>query len=139
MDPTLLLPVIQIFGVREVFRWVEVRKFYRKNETATVWLRPAEFNLTITILTIDKELIAFPVRLCLENFIFFRFRSSVIFLILAEVTPLNFSVRFFLDLLLKLILPMVIIFKRSLFLPALTVLSGQEAPNMCNDQSVAAT
>src|SRR5688572_15145974 len=83
-EPTPLLPNIHIFGIGPAFERIEIGKFDRENETMTIRLRPAKFNLAITGSATYKKFIVLPVGLCFVDFILFRFRSRVIFLKLAE-------------------------------------------------------
>src|SRR5690349_10578125 len=106
-EPASLLPNIYIFGIWPAFKRIEIGKFHRENKAITIRLRPAKFNLAITVPAIYIELIAFPVGLCFVDFILFRFRSRVILLELAEVPSLNLIVGILLDLFLKLVLPVV--------------------------------
>ena len=117
---------------------IEIREFDRKNETATIGLRPAKFDLAITIAAIYKELIAFPVGIGFMDFICFRFRSRVVLLELAEVASLDFIVFIGLDLFLELILPVVIILERSPFAPAFTVGPSLDVPDVSNKQFMTA-
>src|ERR1051325_8957168 len=133
-EPASLLPNIHISGIGPAFERIEIGKFDRENEAITVWLRPAKFDLAITVLAIYKERIAFPVSLCFMDLILFRFRSRVIFLKLAEVPSLNFIVGILLDLFLKLVLPVVIILERSPFPPSFKVSPGLDDPNVGNGQ-----
>src|SRR5690349_1468695 len=68
-EPASLLPNIHIFGIGPAFERIEIRKLDGENEPMTIGLRPAKFNLAITVLAIYKELIACPVGLCLVGFI----------------------------------------------------------------------
>src|SRR5687767_1946874 len=133
-EPTPLLPNIHIFRIGPVFKRIEIRKFHGENEAMTIWLRPAKFNLAITALAIYKKFIVLPVSLFFVEFILFRFRSRVIFLKLAEVPSLNFIVCVFLDLFLKLVLPVVMILERSPFLPAFTGIPSLDVPNVSDGQ-----
>src|SRR5512134_1797349 len=133
-EPASLLPNIHIFGIGPAFKRIEIGKFDGENESMTIRLRPAKFDLAITVPAIYKELIAFPVGLCFVAFILFRFRSRVIFLKLAEVTSLNFIVCILLDLFLKLVLPVVIILERSPFPPAFTGIPSQDVPDVSDGQ-----
>jgi hypothetical protein len=124
-DPAPLLPDFPIFGIRPAFSRIEVGKFDRKNETAPVRLRPAKFDLAITIIAIYKKLIVFPVGLWLEDFIYFRFRIGIVRLELTEVASLDLRIRFILILFLKFKLPVVAGFERSPFPPALALFSAR--------------
>src|ERR1043165_3056793 len=135
-EPTSLLPDIHIFRIGPAFERIEIRKFNGENETIPIRLRPAKFDLAITTLAIYQKFIVLPVGFCFVDFIFFRFRSRVIFLKLAEVPSLSFIVCILLDFFLKLVLPVMIIPERSPFPPAFTVIPSLDAPNVSDGQFI---
>ena len=135
-EPTLFLPGIQISGLWPDFPWNEVRTFHWKYSPISVGLRPAKFDLPIAVCAINIKLVTFRVALLFEYFIFFRFRSRVIFCKLAEVASLNFIASIFLNFLFKLKLPGVIIFERPPFLPAFSIRASQGCPNVSHSQTL---
>jgi hypothetical protein len=138
VEPTFLVPGIQISGFRPKSPGNKVGTFNRKYAPATVGLCPAKLDLAITACAIHVKHVVSRVGARIVIFIIFRLGRRHIFGALGEIPSIRVFFFSLLYLFLKLKVPVMVSLEWAPFLPAFTFRPVEDFPNSINIQFMTA-